>query len=143
MSFGVVACSLPGCTVGGLLSRRVGERRVALVALCASAGMCLLSPLVIGWPPLAIVAFMFAWGLVIATDSPQFSALAARYCPPEYTGTALTIQNGVGFLLTVGSIQLVAALGDEIGWRWVFVVLAPGPLFGAWSMLRLRRVAPD
>jgi MFS family permease len=142
LAFALVAAGAGGCVAGGVLSRRFGERRVALAALLASALACLLSPLAFGAPPALLVAFLLAWGVVVVADSPQFSALAARLCPPEYTGTALTVQNGVGFAITVASIQLVAALAPTVAWRWLFLLLAPGPLFGAWAMHRLRAAAP-
>jgi len=141
IAFGVVAIGAFGCLGGGLLSQRIGERRVALYALMASSAMCLLSPMAFTMPSWALVVFMLLWGVVIVADSPQFSTLATRHCPPEYTGTALTVQNGLGFAVTVISIQLVAVLAEVVGWRWVFLFLAPGPLFGAWSMARLRTAA--
>src|SRR6185436_7704806 len=104
--FGVVASGALGCAGGGWLSRRVGERRVALGALFASCGCCLASGLAFQWPEPLLVAFLLVWGVVVVADSPQFSALAARYCPPEYTGTALTIQNGVGFAITLLTLRL-------------------------------------
>ena len=27
---------------------------------------------------------------------------------------------------------------ERLGWGWAFLLLAPGPLFGIWSMWRLR-----
>jgi hypothetical protein len=36
------------------------------------------------------------------------------------------------------TVQLVPLLQPALGWRWVFAVLALGPLFGFMSMLRLR-----
>ena len=47
---------------------------------------------------------------------------------------------GVGFLLTLITLRLVPALLDTLGWRVVFVVLAPGPLVGIFAMLRLGRL---
>jgi len=139
LAFAVVAVGALGCVLGGLWSRRIGERRVALSALLASTTACLLSPLAFSLPAWALVAFMLAWGVVVVADSPQFSALAAKLSPKAYVGTALTVQNGVGFALTVASIQLVAWLGDTLGWRFAFLFLAPGPALGAWSMHRLAR----
>jgi len=63
--------------------------------------------------------------------------LAAKTCPAEYTGTALTIQNGIGFAVTVAAITLVAGLGQIAGWRWAFTALSVGPLFGGLALSRL------
>jgi MFS family permease len=55
-------------------------------------------------------------------------------------GTALTVQTSLGFLLTVVTVLLVPLTLDTLGWRYVFLVLAPGPAFGIWAMLSLRRL---
>jgi hypothetical protein len=55
----------------------------------------------------------------------------------RYTGTALTFQTAVGFLVTVVTIQgvpLVVAVG---GWPTAIALLGVGPLLGAVAMLRL------
>ena len=57
---------------------------------------------------------------------------------PQYIGTALTIQTCLGFLLTTISIELIPRVERLVGWRYAFMILAPGPLFGVISMLRLR-----
>jgi hypothetical protein len=43
----------------------------------------------------------------------------------------------IGFLLTTISIELVPKIDN---WRYAFMILAPGPLFGVISMLRLRQL---
>ena len=134
VAFGVVAAGALGCAGGGWLSRSVGERRVALWALLASSSCCLLSGFAFTWSEPLLVVFLLAWGVVVVADSPQFSALAARHCPPEYTGTALTIQNGIGFAVTLATLHLVPWMAARVGWRWAFTVLALGPLLGAWAM---------
>jgi MFS family permease len=143
VAFLAVAAGGVGCVAGGWISRRLGERRVALGCLAASAACCLVSGLAFRLPLPLLVAFLLLWGLVVVGDSPQFSALAARYCPPEYTGTALTVQNGVGFAVTLFSIQLLPQLAPRVGWRWAFLALTPGPLLGAWAMARLGAVRAD
>jgi hypothetical protein len=46
----------------------------------------------------------------------------------------------IGFLLTTISIELIPKLAAAKGWRYAFMILAPGPLFGVISMLRLRHL---
>lgn len=140
ISFLAIGVGILGCIGGGLVSKRVGERAVALVSLVASGMFCALSGFLFNLPPAFLVLIVIFWGIFVISDSPQFSALAAQYCPPDYTGTALTIQNGIGFGITVVSIQFIAWLSQQVGWQWAFVFLAPGPLFGTFFMLKLRNI---
>ena len=116
---------------------------MALVSLLISGGLCALSGFAQVLPAPALVGYLMVWGFFVVSDSPQFSALAARYCPPEYTATALTVQNGIGFAVTVVSIQLLPWVAQRVGWRWAFVALAVGPLLGAHFMRQLGRLAQD
>ena len=84
-----------------------------------------------------LVALLLIWGVFVVSDSPQFSALAVRYCPPQYTGTALTVQNGLGFAITVISIQLTPWMADILGWRWALTFLGLGPLIGLYFVRQL------
>ena len=136
--FLTIALGVPSCILGGWVSRRTGEKAVALASLAASGTFCALSPLLFGLPAGVLVPLLLVWGFFVVSDSPQFSALATRTCPPEYTGTALTIQNGVGFAVTVVSIPFIAWVSKHVGWRWAFSFLTIGPLVGAWSLARLR-----
>ncbi len=129
-----------GCVAGGWASRTIGERRVALYSLLVSATFCAFSGAFFALPPLLLLPLVWAWGFFVIADSAQFSALAARYCSPEYTGTALTVQNGVGFAVTVFSIQLLSLISAEIGWRWSFTFLTVGPMLGAWFMAKLAKL---
>jgi MFS family permease len=140
VAFATVGAGFVGCVGGGWISRRVGERRVALAALVASGTLCALSGFAYALPTPVLYAYLVAWGIVAVADSPQFSALAARYAPPEYTATALTVQNGIGFAVTVVSLQVLPLLASQVGWRWVFTTLAVGPFLGAFFIARLGRV---
>ncbi len=137
--FAVVGVGAIGCIGGGLLSRKIGERKVALFALSGSGVACLLSGFVYRLPPAALLAFLLIWGVLVVADSPQFSALAARHAPPEYTGTALTVQNGLGFLITTISIQLLPRVAELVTWQWALTVLAIGPVLGVVFTARVPR----
>ena len=78
------------------------------------------------------------WGFAIVADSAQFSAAISELCRTEYTGTALTLQTSLGFLLTLVTIRLIPAIEAYIGWTWAFAFLAIGPAMGIWAMYRLR-----
>ena len=82
------------------------------------------------------------WGFAVVADSAQFSTLVTEESDQAYVGTALTMQLGLGFTLTVATIWLIPVLVDVVGWRWAFAFLAPGPALGAVAMLRLRAVSP-
>jgi predicted MFS family arabinose efflux permease len=80
------------------------------------------------------------WGFFVIADSAQFSALVTEVVEPHAVGTALTLQVAAGFLLTMVTIQLVPLISEAIGWRWVFPVLAAGPVAGIASMRRLQKL---
>ncbi len=128
-----------GCLAGGAASRRFGELAAARAALWISGACCALSPFIFQLPFGVIIPCALVWGAAVIADSAQFSGLAARVCEPAYMGTALTVQNGIGFALTVVSIQIVSAAAPLLGWRWAFLLLLPGPVFGAWALSSLGR----
>lgn len=140
-SFAVIAAGFVGCAAGGVLSLRVGSRRVAASQLFVSGVCCLLSPLLFQAPLAAVTVFFLIWGVTVAGDSPQFSALNAANAPRRYVGSALTIVNSIGFLITVLSIELVNALLPLVGPRYLFLVLAPGPMLGLLALRRGERCA--
>jgi MFS family permease len=138
-TFAVIAVGALGCVAGGLVSLRAGSARVAFAQLSASGLCCLLSPLLFYAPTPLFLAFLLFWGIVVAGDSPQFSALNAAYAPRELVGSALTIANCIGFAITIGSIELLNAAAGSLGAQWLFVLLAPGPVFGLAALLPLLR----
>lgn len=129
LSFLVIAAGTPGCVIGGWVSRRVGSARVAAFALAVSAGCCLVYPLLLQAAAGIQLMLLLLWGMAVVADSPQFSALSTRACPPEMVGGVLSIQNSIGFAVTLCAIALtshaVGAVGAQIAW-W----LLPGPVFG-------------
>jgi MFS family permease len=128
-TFAVIAAGAIGCVVGGRVSRIRGSQFVAQVALAGSGVMCVLAPTLPHLPTWVALAMLAAWGFFVVADSPQFSAMSARACPPDAVGSALAVQNSIGFFITVFSIQLTAAAWDGLR-EWTPWVLAPGPLLG-------------
>ena len=140
-AFLTIGAGVLGSWFAGWMSRTMGERRVAVVALAASGAFCCLSWALFSLPFWILMPAVLVWGFFVVADSAQFSALAARTCPAEYTGTALTIQNGIGFAVTVVAIPFTAWMAQLLGWRWAFVFLAAGPLLGILSLVRLKGAA--
>ena len=134
LAFFVIGAGAIGCVVGGLFSRRHGSAIVAFVQLSGSGLLCLLAPLIFGLDLVLILALLFLWGVLVAGDSPQFSAMAARTAPAAHVGTALTAVTGIGFALTIPSIQLLAYLIDRGDPGWALLALAPGPALGLWAL---------
>ena len=124
------------CAIGGHLSKRFSSTKVARFSLLASGICCVLSPFSLQFPPVLFIAFMLFWGAVVVADSPQFSTLVATHAIPEYRGTALTLVNCIGFAITILSIQLLGhfALANDL--KYLFLVLAAGPIFGVLSLGR-------
>lgn len=135
--FAIIGVGAVGCVLAGVLADRYGRTTVTIVSLVVS-GSCavLVGPLFAH--PLALSALCLVWGFAVVADSAQFSAAVSELTDPRYVGSALTVQTGLGFALTLATIQLVPTLLDWLGWEWVFASLAIGPLFGALSMWRLR-----
>jgi Kef-type K+ transport system membrane component KefB len=91
-------------------------------------------------PAWAFVAVAVVWGITVIGDSAQFSAMATELSDSSYVGTALAMQLGLGFALTLVSIRLTAVLAGRIGWQWSFLPLAVGPVAGVAAMVALGRM---
>jgi len=137
-SFLVIGCGAIGCVIAGLIADRIGRTVVTSWAMAISGTCCLVIGLFFGAHPIALMIVAAIWGATVVADSAQFSACVTELGDPQYLGTALTIQTCLGFLLTTISIELIPQVQKIVGWRYAFVVLAPGPLFGVLAMLRLR-----
>ena len=137
-SFLVIGAGAIGCVAAGLLADRVGRTIVTSWAMAISGSCCLVIGLLYGGDPLLLLLVAAVWGASVVADSAQFSSCITELGDPQYIGTALTIQMCIGFLLTTISIELVPRMVNFVGWRYAFVILAPGPFLGVVAMLRLR-----
>jgi MFS family permease len=141
-TFAVIGAGAAGCWVGGLLGDRWGRPETTAAMMAVSAGCALAIGLVAEVSATLVLALGLVWGFAVVADSAQFSTLVTELAEQAYVGTALGLQMAVGFALTVPTIWLLPFLEDEVGWRWAFVFLVPGPVLGILAMLRLRRLGP-
>lgn len=138
VAYGAIGVGALGCVWGGWVADRVGQAKLVTVALAASGTCALLAAAVFGKPLLLIAALAWAWGFWVIADSAQFSTLVTRSVPSHAVGTALTLQTSLGFLLTMGSIQLVPLVAARVGWPAAMAILAFGPAAGIISIRALR-----
>lgn len=130
-SFIIIGVGSLGCWIGSLLGARFGNKRIAVIALGISGSCCLFSPLIItGASTPVFLGFLIIWGMAVITDSPMFSTLVAQNCHPSVKGTALTIVNGIGFSITIISIELLSKAEQLISPSNIYLLLAIGPAFG-------------
>jgi MFS family permease len=137
-AFAVIGAGAVGCWVGGLLGDRIGRPETTAGMMAVSGACALLIGLLIDAPGWVVLLVGLVWGFTVVGDSAQFSTLVTEHADQAYVGTALTMQLALGFTLTVATIWLIPVLADEVGWRWAFAFLVPGPALGVVAMLRLR-----
>jgi MFS family permease len=129
-----------GCLLGGWLGDRVGRARLAALAMATSGTCCVAAAFAFGGPPVVVLVLAVVWGAAVIADSGLFSACTSQVVDPRYTGTALTTQIAIGFLLTVVTIQATPLVAEHVGWPVAVALLGVGPAAGAVAMLRLARL---
>ena len=138
VTFATIAAGGIGSVLAGKLADRMGRTTLTIASLVISGSCCLLVGFLIGGNPFLISALCLVWGFAIVADSAQYSACVSELCEPAYSGTALTLQTSLGFLLTLITIRMIPSLQHAIGWGWSFALLAPGPIVGIWAMASLK-----
>jgi MFS family permease len=140
LTFVAIGTGAVGCILGGILSDRIGRTFTTAAMLIVSGTCALLIGFVFNGPPWLFITIIVIWGISVIGDSAQFSAMVTELADQRFVGTALSVQLGLGFALTVLAIWLAPRVADFLGsWRWTFLMLVPGPSIGASAMLLLRR----
>ncbi len=138
--FAVIAVGGLGSLLAGKLADNWGRTRTTMTSLVISG----VAALTVGFffdAPVVLTLICLIWGFAVVADSAQFSTAVSELSDPRYVGTALTMQTSLGFLLTLFTIRMILPLEAILGWRYAFMILAVGPIFGFISMWRLRRLA--
>jgi len=140
-TFAVIGIGALGCIVGGILGDRWGRTATTSLMMFISGSCALIAGFVYDGPLWRLIALGLIWGFTVVADSAQFSTIVTELGDPMYVGTALTMQLGIGFMLTVITIWLLPLAAANLNsWQWVFLILIPGPLIGICAMLFLRRM---
>ena len=135
LSFIIIGIGGLACVISGFISIRIGVKKTAFIALLLSGICCLVSPIVFTTQYESLfIAFLIFWGMVVIADSPLLSTLVVKNVPAEIKGTALTIVNCLGFLITIISIQFITVLTEFTDSNSIFLILAIGPLFALVSL---------
>jgi predicted MFS family arabinose efflux permease len=137
-AFGAVGAGALGCVAGGLVARSAGSAAVARAQLACSGLCCLAAPWLLAAPLPIFLAWLLLWGLTVAGDSPQFSALTAANAPREAVGSVLTLSNCVGFAISVVSIETFVRLSQTVPLAQLLPWLALGPLLGLLALRPLQ-----
>jgi predicted MFS family arabinose efflux permease len=133
-SFAVIAMGSIGCIGGGIISKKRGSPAVAYIQLMLSGICCLIAPLMFYVSAPMFIIYLLFWGIVVAGDSPQYSAVIALTVPKEYIGTALTLVVSIGFSITILSLWSVSQFRNMIELPYMLMLLAPGPIAGLLSL---------
>nr|WP_272879700.1 MFS transporter [Sulfoacidibacillus ferrooxidans] len=128
-----------GALVGGYIADLWGRTATTIIALAISGMMSLIIGFTYRQNIWLTVGVIFMWGFSVIADSAQFSVAVTELSPVDRRGSALTVQMAIGFLLTIGSINLIGSMEGSIGWSHVFSLLAIGPIVSIIAMARLRR----
>ena len=138
-TFGTIAVGGIGSLVAGQLADKWGRTTLTIASLVISGACTILVGFFFQANPILLAALCLIWGFAIVADSAQFSACVSELCQKEYTGTALTLQTSLGFLLTLVTIRLIPTAERLVGWEGAFAFLALGPIVGVAAMYALRR----
>ena len=137
--FAVIALGAPGSLIAGWMADRIGRCNTASLMLALSGLSALLIGVFFHAHSAIFVAIAIVWGLTIVSDSAQFSAAVSELADQNFVGSTLAFQMSVGFSISIFTVWLVPQIAEAFGsWRWTFLILVPGPIFGLVAMMHLR-----
>lgn len=160
----VVAGSLNDLTRSLEVSVALGGQLIAIAAVMMCVGAPLLAAAAGAWDRRRLLTLALAWYalghaasalmpsyaalvpvraltmLAAAVFTPQAAAAMGWLAPPEQRGRAITFIFLGWSVASVFGMPLHAYIGEALGWRWAFGLVA---LLGAASALWVWRVVPD
>jgi len=139
LAFAAIAAGGPASVAAGWLADRVGRTLTTSLAMAISGACAVGIGCFFHAGAFRLGAVALIWGFAVVADSAQFSACTSELCEPHHIGTALTLQNSLGFFLTMVTIRLVPEVERWVGTQWSMAFLAIGPVFGICAMLALRK----
>jgi len=119
--------------LAGGLGDRLGHRRILLYGVLAFGVASLLAALSISLPMFLLARLVQGAGAGAVYPNAQAEGL--RYFPRERQGLALGIFGAVFGVASIIGPVVGGALGQYVGWPWVFAINAPLAL-GVWLMVR-------
>ncbi len=140
LSFVVIAIGTLGCIVGGYKSVSKGQMsqrssfKVARVSLLVSGACCLIFPTMVSIANVEYSGYLgllilLVWGATVVSDSPMFSALSSNNVSKENLASALSLQNSIGFSISMVTIFITMEYW-QVAEHWITLVLLPGPILG-------------
>ena len=105
------------------------------MSLLISGTVCLTYPLVEAGSGSLIFALL-VWRFFVIANSAQCSAISSKSCPADVVGSALAIQNSLGFFLSIDSIVILTSWVDRLE-TFVVRFLLSGPMLGLLAMRSL------
>src|SRR5256714_14632283 len=146
--------SLPASILGNEVAIRFGRHRAITIVMIVSGTVALTIGVLAGGSPLLLLLLLLLYAITIPADSGALTSGMAASAVPANRGATMALHSTVGFGLSAlggwaGRVALDAFGGPASpkSWLAVFVVFAPGLLFGppalGWSRryLDLRKAA--
>ena len=137
ITFFVVASGAIGCILGGVCGDRMGRCKTC-AAMCTVSFLCALTEGNIARAPVGLLVVVgLLWGVSVVGDSAQYSAMVTEVTDADLVGTALTLQQAIGYTITCATVFLVPVWEAAAGWGWAFALLSPPNLLAIAALVRL------